>query len=133
MAVAEEQLAGEPTSVIILVVEDEAVIRLTICDELRELGATVVEAVSGDEAWAHLQVAPVDVVFTDHRMPGHLQGGDLASQILEHYPDVEVVMTSGYYDGPRLPVMRLQKPYNLLATARYLFELGVQSKARRIS
>jgi CheY-like chemotaxis protein len=55
----------------ILVVEDEPFVRFAMADALRELGVCVVEASSADEAWHYLTAGgSVDLVFTDHRMPG---------------------------------------------------------------
>ena len=62
----EEPNTGE-SAMIVLVVEDEALIRVVVSDLLRETpGVTVVEAATADEAWHYLQNhGPVDVVFTD--------------------------------------------------------------------
>jgi CheY-like chemotaxis protein len=57
----------------ILVVEDEPLIRFAMAEALRELGVSVVEAASTDEAWQYLTAGgSVDLVFTDHRMRGLL-------------------------------------------------------------
>jgi CheY-like chemotaxis protein len=77
----------------ILVVEDEALIRFAIAEALRELGVSVVEAASADEAWQSLTAGgSVDLVFTDHRMPGCLTGGQLATRIRLQYPSVVVIV-----------------------------------------
>jgi CheY-like chemotaxis protein len=69
------EIAARPGVPRILVVEDEALIRFVIADALRELGASVVEAASADEAWQYLTAGgSVDLVFTDHRMPGSMTG-----------------------------------------------------------
>ncbi len=69
----------------ILVVEDEPIIRLYIAEALREMGAVVIEAGTADEAWAFLTTgADVDLVFTDHRMPGAMSGAELATRSLKN-------------------------------------------------
>jgi PAS domain S-box-containing protein len=54
----------------VLVVDDDPVNRLVATLQLRELGAQVVTAASGDEAWTLLQEHPFDVAFIDVQMPG---------------------------------------------------------------
>jgi CheY-like chemotaxis protein len=85
----------------ILVVEDEALIRFAMAEALRDLGASVVEAASADEAWQYLTAGgSVDLVFTDYRMPGSMTGGQLATRIRREYPSLVVIVTSGYFDDP---------------------------------
>jgi CheY-like chemotaxis protein len=71
MPQSEIESASQSERVRILVVEDEALIRFAIAEALRELGVSVVEAASADEAWQYLTAGgSVDLVFTDHRMRG---------------------------------------------------------------
>jgi hypothetical protein len=62
----------EPLPGSILLVEDDPLVRFPIAEALRDLGISVVEAATADEAWEHLRVAAstVDLVFTDYNMPG---------------------------------------------------------------
>ena len=81
----------------ILVVEDEILIRLMIAEYLREFGFKVVEA--GDAAQATRILGSeeaVDVVFSDIRMPGDMNGIALAKWIGRNKPGVGVVLTSGH-------------------------------------
>ena len=80
-----------------LVVEDEALIRIAVADYLRDCGYRVVEAGSGDEAVAVLgkTAIRIDVVFTDVNMPGSLNGFGLAQWVRRERPDVRVILTSG--------------------------------------
>src|SRR5689334_18510768 len=83
-------------SPILLVVEDEVLIRLAIAEHLRECGFTVVEAVSSEEAIAvMLSGVEVDLVFSDVQMPGEMDGVGLAQWLAVHYPELPVVLTSG--------------------------------------
>lgn len=80
----------------VLVVEDEALIRFTIADELREEGYTVLEARDADEAIRLLEShARVDLVFTDIDMPGSMDGLRLSAVIRDRWPPVRIIMTSG--------------------------------------
>ena len=80
----------------VLVVEDDMLIRLMITDELRDRGFGVIEAANADEAVILLQSqAPVDLVFTDVRMPGSMDGIGLAKLVRETRPELKVVVASG--------------------------------------
>lgn len=59
----------------ILVVEDEFLVRELVADELREAGFDVLEAETGAEAVAQCEGQDPDVLFTDIRLPGNLDGG----------------------------------------------------------
>ncbi len=91
-------------STTILVVEDEVLIRLMISEYLREFGYTVVEARNAAEATRILRSPePVQVVFSDVRMPGDMNGLGLAKWIVEHRPEIGVVLTSACVAEADLP------------------------------
>jgi CheY-like chemotaxis protein len=81
---------------VILVVDDEVLIRSVIAEYLRECGFHVFEAADGSEAREILQGAgmPIDLVFSDVQMP-KLDGFELARWIRENRPEVQVLLTSG--------------------------------------
>ena len=81
----------------VLVVEDVVLVRMLICEYLRDAGFTVIEAISGDEAITILGTPmKVDVVFADVYMPNSsVDGLGLARWIRSNKPDVKVVLTSG--------------------------------------
>lgn len=82
---------------VVLVVEDEPIIRLDIAEELRRLGHQVIETVNADEAMTVLRsTARIDVVVTDVRMPGKLDGLDLARTVRQERPGVLIVVMSGH-------------------------------------
>src|SRR4029077_7874236 len=81
----------------ILVVEDEILVRLMIAGYLREFGVKVVDAGNAAEATRILRSGEaVEVVFSDIRMPGKMDGIALAKWIARNKPDVGVVLTSGH-------------------------------------
>ncbi|GLS22122.1 hypothetical protein GCM10007874_51390 [Labrys miyagiensis] len=85
----------------ILVVEDEALIRAILSDELRTAGLTVVEATSADEALSYLKTAGmVDLIFTDIQMPGSMNGLELARRLRAQNPSLPIIITSGN-TGPK--------------------------------
>ena len=85
------------TSAHILVVDDEPHTRNFICDGLSALGITdrAVGVATADEAMLEVKQRPPDLVITDVRMPG-LNGLDLARYIRQTYPDIKVIVVTGY-------------------------------------
>ncbi len=91
--------ASQPPMV--LIVEDEVVVRALLAEELRAAGLSVTEAANADEAWAFLKAGgEVDLLFSDVRMPGSMDGIGLMELVRQHFPDIKIVMTSGNL-GPR--------------------------------
>ena len=77
----------------------EAMERLT-ARRLGDLGYRVLEAGQGAEALAVLAQAPaVDIIFSDLVMAGGMSGIDLAREVRTRYPHIPVVLTSGYSAG----------------------------------
>jgi CheY-like chemotaxis protein len=102
----------------ILVVEDDARIRLQIADHLTQKGYHVLQAASADEALLLLQRGgAIDCVFSDVQMPGSHDGVGLARWIFNHRPELAVLLTSGNFRSEDLePELRavlpvLAKPY----------------------
>jgi CheY-like chemotaxis protein len=85
-----------PPLQVILVVDDEVLIRSVIAEYLRECGFHVFEAADGSEAIEILQGAgmPIDLVFSDLQMP-KLDGFELARWVRQNRPEVQVLLTSG--------------------------------------
>jgi CheY-like chemotaxis protein len=87
---------------------------------LKDLGHRVIEAPSGRRALEILRAGTaVDLVMTDQAMPG-MTGTQLAAEIREAWPDLPILLASGYAelpanDGPDLP--RLRKPYQQASLA----------------
>ena len=100
----------------VLVVEDEFLVRYLIVAYLQELGCIVREAETGEQALAVLDKGePIDVVFTDIRLGGHLNGWDVAEAFRAARNDIPIIYTSGYATTPARPVpgsLYLPKPYH---------------------
>ena len=81
----------------ILLVEDELVIRMNAADYLIDRGFLVLEASNATEALAYLTscVVEIDLVFTDVRMPGKMDGLALARWLQQHRAGLPVIVTSG--------------------------------------
>jgi CheY-like chemotaxis protein len=117
----------------VLFVDDESVIRFVTAEALRDQGFEVAEAANGDEALALFKKPDhFDILFTDVKMPGSMDGVELASMIRHLDPGIPILIASGYalnlehrLDAVSSPVIFIQKPYNLaklVATVRALVD-----------
>jgi DNA-binding response OmpR family regulator len=81
----------------VLLVDDEFLIRLALSDFLQECGFKTLEARDAEQAIAALESldTPIDVVLTDVRMPGQMNGFGLAQWIRENRPGLPVLLVSG--------------------------------------
>lgn len=81
----------------VLVVEDEALIRMDVVDMLRAAGFDILEATNADEAIQMLERNPhVRLIFTDIDMPGSMNGLKLAASVRDRWPPVRIIATSGH-------------------------------------
>ena len=122
--VESKEQSATPT---VLVVEDELLVRLTIAEFLRDCGYNVLEAGNASEAIETMEAhGAINLVFTDVRMPGRMDGVDLARWCDAHHPEIPVLLTSGYNAGriPRdeagLRAKIIQKPYSQAQVARQI-------------
>lgn len=103
---------------------------MTAAEALREAGFTVIEAATADEAAVILRSASdqVDLVFSDIEMPGALNGLSLAQVVLNAWPTISVVLTSGRVSpcAASLPqgARFLSKPYDLDRVATLILEFA---------
>ena len=80
----------------VLIVEDEALLRLVLADQLHERGYKTVEASNATEAISVLEHADdIEAVFVDVEMSGSMNGLLLARFISKEWPDIKIVVTSG--------------------------------------
>jgi CheY-like chemotaxis protein len=110
----------------ILVVEDEVIIRLLICDVLRESGLRVVEAANADEALMYVKTDPtVELVFSDVRMPGSMDGIELAHRLRLEFPHIAIVLASGHLLASDLEkeTLLFTKPYPVVETAAHIIAI----------
>ena len=81
---------------VVLVVEDDFLLRMDAVDIVRSGGFDAVEAGNADEAIAILEARPtIHVVFTDIQMPGSMDGLKLARFVKDRWPPIKIVTTSG--------------------------------------
>ena len=99
-----------------LVVEDEALLLITIADELRESGVVVYEATNADAAIKLLEEhADIGILFTDIDMPGSMDGLKLSAAVRNRWPPIKIIVTSGKRSGDNLLMPEgsifMAKPY----------------------
>ena len=117
MGAAADQVAGEERRTVLLV-EDDALLRVSAADHLRSKGYHVIEAGTVIEAATVLSSGPpVHLVFSDVDLPGSTGGLSLAVWINTYHPSVPVILTSGVRavmpaltDQRRIPF--IPKPYD---------------------
>ncbi len=115
---------------VVLIVEDELLIRLHAAEIIEDAGFDVIEASNADQAIAILEFRPdIAVLFTDIQMPGSMDGLKLAAAVKGRWPPIRIVATSGLvHVGPGdLPEggRFLPKPYNPTQLTATLQELTV--------
>lgn len=119
------QAQAEPVAVhaansgekLVLVLEDEADVRQTLCEQLHLLGYLTLEAANGEQAMHMLAASSeIDILISDLMLPGGLSGVDVVNHALAHYPQLSILLISGQdlrpAHNPALPdVALLRKPF----------------------
>ena len=107
-------LNGKEGPLVILAVDDDALVLLNTAAMLEDLGHTVLEASSGKSALEIIRREDnIDLVITDQAMP-HMTGSDLAAAIRAEKPDLPIILATGFAELPPgadegLP--KLSKPF----------------------
>jgi CheY-like chemotaxis protein len=113
---------------VVLIVEDEFLLRMDAVCMITEAGFEVVEADNADDAIEILEARrDISVVFTDIQMPGSMDGLKLARAVRGRWPPIKIVATSGLVDVGEKDLPEggrfLPKPYQAKALADVLLEL----------
>jgi two-component system, response regulator PdtaR len=101
----------------VLIVEDELLVRLGAVQMIEDAGFEVIEAANADEAIRILESRrDIRVVFTDVQMPGSMDGLKLAHAVRNRWPPIKIIVTSGRTMPTELDLPEgghfLAKPYN---------------------
>jgi CheY-like chemotaxis protein len=81
---------------IVLIVEDEMLLRMRAVDMVEDAGFTSIEAVDADQAVAILESrSDIALLFTDIQMPGSMDGLKLAHAVHERWPPIKIILVSG--------------------------------------
>jgi two-component system, response regulator PdtaR len=112
----------------ILIVEDEALIRLLGVGTFADAGFRVIEAINGDQALGLLEAdSDVQLLFTDVRMPGKMNGVALAREVHDRWPHIGIMIVSGQSipETHELPpgCRFLRKPYCPEAAVTHAHEM----------
>ena len=114
---APEPQGDMPTSMKILVVEDNLDSQLMVCELVGMLGHTVSGVSDGESAWQLLSEQDFDILFTDVSLPG-MSGIALARMVLRDKPGMRIIFSTGYgkesMDELGFSASVLRKPYDLL-------------------
>jgi signal transduction histidine kinase len=107
---------------VVLVVEDDLLVRNVLTPALRAHRFQVITAGDAAEALEILKSQPVDVVFSDIVMPGSMNGVGLAKIILEDHPSIQVMLATGYSEDAAVPpgIRVIPKPYEIGAVVEAL-------------
>ena len=114
---------------VVLLVEDELLVRMAAAEDLQDAGFHVLEAANADVALAVLETCShdVQVLFTDIDMPGSMNGLDLAESVQQRWPHISLLISSAYHrplpqqipdDGRFVP-----KPYSSEDVVKHIREL----------
>jgi PAS domain S-box-containing protein len=116
---ATELLASSPIESgheVVLVVEDDALVRRYVVTQIESLGYTTLEASNATEALNILgNVTAIDLLFTDVIMPGPMNGRQLVEEALKRRPSLKILYTSGYTENAIVHHGRLDFGVRLLA------------------
>jgi CheY-like chemotaxis protein len=115
---------------VVLVVEDEPLIRLGLASTLEDEGYQVLEASNASEAVRALERHPeIEFVITDVNMPGAMDGVELARSVRARDPAVHLIIVSGARNvsGDDLPdrAVFLSKPYQDLTLLRTMARMSM--------
>ena len=115
-------------SPVVLVVEDDWLLRLIAIEIVEDAGLVAIEAANADEAIAILECrADIALIFTDVDMPGSMDGLRLAHAVRRRWPPIKIIIVSGktHLSNADLPsdARFFSKPYsapNMISELRSL-------------
>lgn len=111
---------------LVLVLEDEADVRQTLCEQLHQLGYLTLEAETGQQALRMLEASPdIEMFISDLMLPGELSGAEVINHVRIHFPHLPLLLMSGQdlrpAHNPELPdVELLRKPFTRAQLAQAL-------------
>ncbi|HAU8266742.1 TPA: response regulator [Kluyvera intermedia] len=117
---------ADRTDKLILVLEDEADVRQTLCEQLHGLGYLTLEAECGEQALALLAASEdIGMLISDLMLPGQMSGAEVINYARQHYPHLPLLLISGQdlrpVHNPALPdVELLRKPFTRVQLAQAL-------------
>ena len=123
----------QATALRLLVVEDELMLLDVVTTHLEDVGYDVIPATTEEIALDILKSGDrIDILFTDIRMPGALDGSPLANAARKTRPSLPVIYATGFSHTPPRMVggaVFFQKPYRAAAVIRAIKGFGVSPPA----
>ena len=96
----EEAIPDDGTGKVVLVIDDEATVRMLIVEVLEEAGYTAIEADDGPSGLNILQSSvQIDLLITDVGLPGGMNGRQVADAAREARPDLKVLFVTGFAEN----------------------------------
>lgn len=110
---------------IVLVVEDDPLLRMMAADLVEQAGFDALEAADADEAVLILENrTDIRIVFTDIDMPGSMNGMLLAAAIRDRWPPIDIIITSGHVKAGEIVLPErsvfFAKPYDSMKVTQTL-------------
>ena len=117
---------------VVLIVEDEPLVRMSISDALLQAGFEVLASSNGAEALEVLAVrSAILAVVTDIVMPGAVDGYELAREVQLRWPDIGIIVVSGQMEPPKTHcpkgVLFLSKPFKASTLLRLLRDITART------
>jgi CheY-like chemotaxis protein len=119
-----------PNPILVLVAEDEELVRFVVVEALHNAGFEVMDAEHAEAALGILQIhaTRIHVLFTDIQMPGIMDGLALAHHTAKHWPKIALLITSARPPPERTKFPQksrfLAKPYQPHHVVRHIRELA---------
>ncbi|WP_438951739.1 PAS domain S-box protein [Porticoccus sp.] len=114
---------------VVLVVDDEVLLCKLACRLFESLGYRAIPAASAVEATGVLEKQSVDLIFSDISLPGGINGIELAEQVVELYPQIPVILSTGYseelVERNASQWIVVQKPYLKKDIVEVLFKVSL--------
>ena len=128
-----DQRDSAAVPLVILAVDDDNLVLTNTAGMLEDLGHTVFQAGSAADALRMLEEANVDLVVTDHAMPG-MTGAQLADIIEQNHPGLPVIIITGFAELPAHASsrIRLDKPFRQAELARAVIAASNETPAGRL-
>jgi DNA-binding NtrC family response regulator len=123
-------MSRSPNLCVVIVVDDEALIRMAAKYALEDADFVAMEAGSAEEAIEILEheADSIHVVFTDIRMPGDMNGVELARHVRRHWPHIGLIAASGHArlqpEGLPRGCRFVPKPYDLDEVVDHIRDLA---------
>jgi CheY-like chemotaxis protein len=121
---------GETGRPVVLIVEDDFLLRIDAAEMIGAAGFEVIEAANADQAIEVLEArSDITVIFTDIQMPGSMDGLKLARAVRGRWPPIKIIATSGRLNIGEMDLPEggrfLAKPYSHAQVTRVLRELTI--------